>query len=366
MEVLGRIYSAQAVAMFSLDMKTRRIVFANSVGLPDDVLADYAKNYAADDVRTRRAMRLPTGMVSTDAMLMTRQELHTSRVFNEFLKPLDLPHVLGVFPLRSDTSLVTFSVNRSARDGVFSDDERNFLSSLVPHLQRAAIICNRLSEAQSLATSALETLNRVTFGVVMLNANAQVIATNATARAIFESRDGISHHQGRIAVLGASCRPTFDSMVHAACSSVGCNLTGEPVILSIPRPSGARPYHAMAIPLSRPSAWRTGAQAAAMLAIFDTTRSPTSLGARAQTLYSLSRAESRLIDLLVAGQRLESIAETLDISINTVRTHLKSINRKMGVSSQADLIRELLQGRPRMDDCTLLAVDTARDRRGID
>lgn len=344
MKLLGNVYGAQAVAMFSLDLKSQNVVFANCVGISDDTLADYASNYAADDVRTLRALRLPTGTVSTEGMLMTRQELRSSRVFHEFLKPLDLPHVLGVFPLRSETSLVTFSVNRSAMDGAFEEAERNFLCRLVPHMQRAAMICNKLSEAENLATIALETLEHVPFGVAILNSSAGVIATNTIARNVLESRDGIAYQQGRIAALESSCRPLFDSMVHAACSSGGGNLSREPVTLSVPRPSGLRPYDVMAVPISRTSAWRTGKEAAAMVAIFDTTRSLESLGGRARSLYSLSRAESRLVDLLVASQRPESIAETLSISVNTVRTHLKSIYRKVGVSSQAELIRVLLLG----------------------
>lgn len=55
----------------------------------------------------------------------------------------------------------------------------------------------------------------------------------------------------------------------------------------------------------------------------------------------LSRRERDVVTHLLQGHRVVSIAELLDVSEHTVRNHLKSIFRKLGVHSQAELVDRL-------------------------
>jgi len=56
-------------------------------------------------------------------------------------------------------------------------------------------------------------------------------------------------------------------------------------------------------------------------------------------LAEISRREREVLELLVGGDRVVAIAEQLFISDHTVRNHLKSMFRKTGTSSQAELIK---------------------------
>ena len=57
-------------------------------------------------------------------------------------------------------------------------------------------------------------------------------------------------------------------------------------------------------------------------------------------LAELSKREREVLALLVDGDRVPGIAEKLFISPHTVRNHLKSMFRKLEVSSQAELIEK--------------------------
>ena len=59
----------------------------------------------------------------------------------------------------------------------------------------------------------------------------------------------------------------------------------------------------------------------------------------------LTPRELEVVRLLLANGRVVSIAEELGVSPYTVRNHLRSIYRKLGVHSQVELIRELSQHR---------------------
>ncbi|APE42021.1 hypothetical protein BOO69_00300 [Sulfitobacter alexandrii] len=52
----------------------------------------------------------------------------------------------------------------------------------------------------------------------------------------------------------------------------------------------------------------------------------------------LSRAEQRVCHMLVAGQKAKTIAEELDLSVATVRTHLRNIYSKTQTAGQVELI----------------------------
>jgi PAS domain S-box-containing protein len=58
-------------------------------------------------------------------------------------------------------------------------------------------------------------------------------------------------------------------------------------------------------------------------------------------LVSLTDREREVLIHLVAGQRVPAIAADLHISQHTVRNHLKSIYRQLGVSNQSELIERI-------------------------
>ena len=57
----------------------------------------------------------------------------------------------------------------------------------------------------------------------------------------------------------------------------------------------------------------------------------------------LTRREDELLDLLGKGLRNRELAQVLGISEDTVKTHLKSLFRKLGVSDRAEAVREAMR-----------------------
>lgn len=59
-------------------------------------------------------------------------------------------------------------------------------------------------------------------------------------------------------------------------------------------------------------------------------------------LYGLTPAETEVALALAGGARLAAIAESRGVSRNTVRTHAARLRDKLGVSSQAEIVRTVL------------------------
>lgn len=71
------------------------------------------------------------------------------------------------------------------------------------------------------------------------------------------------------------------------------------------------------------------------------------------SLFDLTPAEARVAHKIAAGATVETIAETLGVSRETVRSQLKAALAKVGLTRQAELVGLLASipaGHPRMGD----------------
>ena len=57
----------------------------------------------------------------------------------------------------------------------------------------------------------------------------------------------------------------------------------------------------------------------------------------------LTAAEARVVGMMLGGAETGRIAQALDISVETLRTHVKHVYRKLGVKSRGELFATALQ-----------------------
>jgi DNA-binding CsgD family transcriptional regulator len=82
---------------------------------------------------------------------------------------------------------------------------------------------------------------------------------------------------------------------------------------------------------------------AALILITDLDRRPEVLGRRLVELFGLTAAEACLAVALVAGKRLEDIAEERGVRMPTLRTQMRGVLDKTGTDRQADLMRLIVR-----------------------
>ena len=126
--------------------------------------------------------------------------------------------------------------------------------------------------------------------------------------------------------------------------------------LNIPTPDGKPGMLILATPLPEDSAmkWHVAARVLVLLSsAHERGSTRVALLARAN---GLTRAETRVVELLAADRSPAEIAKSLGTRVHTVRSQLKSIYLKTGVHGQ----RELLALLARLPDIT---IEQAPDRR---
>jgi DNA-binding CsgD family transcriptional regulator len=300
----------------------------------------YRTLWFAKDIRVEPSIHLAVGEPIFEARLMDVQKWKGSEIYNDFLKPNDSPWFLAYFLHKSPNRIVNFSINSSCARGPFDQRDADRLKPLIPHVRRALEIKDRLELAHIRHDSVGKCLDSASFAVLILDDRGRVLEANASASELLATGDGICRNlDGTLWLRGPAGREMGQWI--GSGKPPAKNYSG---LLHIPRPMG-RPLSITVTRLpAMNTSWIGGGPPCWMLLLFDPDRQLfASTELIAQDL-GLSLREAELAALLVNGFDATVAAKRLHVSINTARTHLKSIFSKTGIRSQAELVRRITNG----------------------
>ena len=256
---------------------------------------------------------------------------------HEYCRRIGLGHALaGTFSLAKDVGVINMSRPERARE--FTDDDKRRLEVLVPHLQRAVQIRQRLSAAEQQRALTQDVLERLDLGILIVEADARLLFANAVARRVLQSGRDLTTSRGCVRPRLAGQTRQFEKVVRAAAlTSIGRG-TDPGGFLPLPR-SETAPLAMLVSPYRAP-AGTPGHEHGAALIVFSDPDARTDVPEHAiAKMFGLSPAQARLVAALVAGETMADYADTVGISMNTAKTQMRQIFLKTGVNRQADLIR---------------------------
>ncbi len=215
---------------------------------------------------------------------------------------------------------------------------------MLPHAQRAAQIRQRIADQEARTLYSADVMDRLAFGIVILDKRARVIHANATANRIAERLDGLAiGRDGSFAALGGGNaqlqRLIGGALGHADLADA--NRSGGQMALA--RTPGLRPYGVLVAPLAAAGSRFAMRPPAAVVFITDPDAGTTGLADGLRHAYGLGPAEARLAEHLVAGGSLTEYADRAGVSIHTVRWTSKQVFAKTDTRGQADLVRLILK-----------------------
>jgi DNA-binding CsgD family transcriptional regulator/PAS domain-containing protein len=286
-------------------------------------------------------VRLKEGEVVTAEELIGKQWLQ-SQVYLEYLRPLNIRHILGADIYTKEGIECRLRVTRSHDAKPFTAEDKALVRFLLPHLKRSIQLHARLDFLECERQLFAGTVNRLLLGIISFSHTGSVVEMNQEAKRILAEKDGIWITGNNLSVEVAQESRELQRMIKQALE------TGErgPAVvegMSVTRPSGRSKIGVLvrAIPMGQ---WSESRQRPAV-AVF--LRDPESNAAQPSNellrrLFGLTRMEAQLAMLLTEGLTLDEAAEKMDVRRNTARTHLRSIFCKTGVTRQTMLVRLLL------------------------
>ncbi|MCW5699675.1 MAG: helix-turn-helix transcriptional regulator [Rhodospirillales bacterium] len=314
-----------------------------SIGIDVESVRTYGEYYVAQNpwLQNEEFFQTP-GTASADNDLVSDETAPTSEFALHWLQPQGLNHqMFGV--LERQGSRVQFLVlARPAAQGPFGSEAVGLMQRLLPYLQRGLRAGQTLRRSQHIRQIALDALDAMPVGVILLSAGGIVIAANRVAREIMASRDVLTVGRGGLEVDREGRRTRFRDLLTESIGVADTNRQPEMITFSVSRSANLRPLSVMIWPTRKPDLGLDTPAAVVFLGDPDHTAEIDET--RLRQLYGLTAAESRVAAYLARGYRLDEIAEMLGVAYETIRKHLKQIFSKTGNTRQSDLVREIISG----------------------
>jgi DNA-binding CsgD family transcriptional regulator len=291
---------------------------------------------------------LTSGGVFSGQQLCPDNVLERSEFYADFLRPMNAFHEFcGIISVDGSAACVIASL-RPKKRGPFGDSEKLLLRTLMPHLQGALALQRRIATLEISAASAMDVLDRLPYGVVLISAEVKVLLINRLARQIIDQNDGLTViRQNLFASRTEETRHLQKLIQESVATSVGQGLRAGGT-MNVSRPSQRSSFHVLITPVHLRNSLPLAQQPAAAAFISDP---DCQLETPVQTLwhlFELSHAEARLAAVLMKGCSLREASEELGVSLSTVRTQLKKLFEKTGTKRQAALIRAFLMSPARL------------------
>ena len=307
----------------------------------DSFNRSYAEHYGSINVFLIHGRPLlKSGTVSFSQELCPDFITLRSEFFNDWILPQG--HERGLLgTIYAQNSLVgNIGAIRARGTKPFTLDHKHLVEELMPHLQRAVRLRGHISDLQLSDRTKTEVLDHWTTAVVLLDCNAQLIASNRAAAEIINQCDGLFSDRGTLKSASAKESSFLHHLIREAASRMVNGHTSG--VMLIERPSGKRPLHVLICPSVSESAF-FGLRGHALLFVSDP-EAETTQAEILQKLYELTPAEGNVAELLASGKSVREIADETSVRENTVRIHLKRIFDKTGTKRQAELVKLVLSG----------------------
>jgi DNA-binding CsgD family transcriptional regulator len=332
------LVSGSAVALFSMNPATGQVFRADVARIDPQVMSTYQNTWINSDPRHAAALTCQVGAPQVDGMLVPVQAFHRSQIFNEFFRPADIPYHLATWIERRPDRGVVLSIQGTWQRGAFEEEDRKRIELLIPHVRRIVAMKDRMARTQVRAEGMLEMIDRLPHGVLLLGPDLEILEASTTARKALSARTALHADFGRLGFLRSRDERAFAGLLKERPLDARHGDT-----MSIARAGAHLPLSLLVLPL-RPSQEHWLRPAARWLVlVFDPEWAPPAAEASLQQVFGLSVAEAALARRLSSGLTVIQAAQDLGVSRNTVRTQLKSIFAKLGVRTQAQLIRRILQ-----------------------
>lgn len=277
--------------------------------------------------------RIPIGLAAAELEILDERHFTTeadrakNSAYSDCLERWNISHVCLTNLVKSAELGVGFALNRSPQEGGMSVRQFREFSVLAHHFRHAVRVQHMMEgQASHVASGLLDRME--TMGVVCFR-DARVGSASASAEQCFREGSRLRLRNGALAPAhgDANC---IAMVVNQTLAGRVC----KPIVVRDAR--GQNPLIVEVAPLP----FRNYASAfdeAVLVIVRDRGQGDRSRMTTATAMFGYTPTEARVATAMVAGHSPLAIATNMQVEIATVRTHIRRLYEKSGVSSQLGL-----------------------------
>jgi DNA-binding CsgD family transcriptional regulator/PAS domain-containing protein len=314
--------------------KPRLLHFARHYNTDPNSVRALGERHVQNPWTLHMQTRYPAGTVVTSDSFMPFSELRRTSFFDEVLRSQDLGHAAMIGLSQQPDLGVGFCLNRGPHQGPYGEEEQRFLQRLTPHMMRSVRFGFQIGAYKSLQRAEFSALDRISAGVALLDRTGSVLYVNEALRAMTIGGALTLRHQ-KLSSSSPRHARRLEQLINAV-------FRGTPgATMGIPHPANGRLVTLMVSSVRSRDLDRFASidirDPAAMVFALDPAAPTTIPAAWIKDAYGLTPAEARVALQASRGPSVAEIAARLNISQNTVKTHLRHVYAKTEVRGQAEL-----------------------------
>jgi len=341
---VARFIGGPSAALWSEDAVAKSANVTCFSGFDAGYVNAYLSDYANVDPSRVTLCLADVGECLARSRMICDGDFFRTTFYKDWARPQSLVDCLYLVLDRSATRTTMFAVSRHKHDGAIDEAMHRRMRAVGPHLRRASLICQTIDRESRLAANLSDAFDGLGTSIFFVDKRGHLVHANAAARNLVAEAAVLRVVSGRLVACDIECNRRFqDTLLAAGLGDIRIGTAGASLAL---RARDGEDYVARVLPLVTGSRSQIGKGAAAAAAVFVSKAElsaalPLEMMARR---YRLTPMELRVVTVLVdAGGGISNVADVLDVSAETVKTHLANLYEKTGVRRQADLVKLALR-----------------------
>ncbi|MDY6850064.1 MAG: LuxR family transcriptional regulator [Thermodesulfobacteriota bacterium] len=346
-KLLGEMVTAtgsRSARLLVMNVAANRVLASTKVNIDDDCHRQYADYFVNQCPWRPELKHKPSGrLYSTYLHFSCRQpDFYRTEFFNDWARQQDIHHGLCGTVYGDDERSVQLLLQRTSGQGHYTEQDTRFVNTLVPHLQHALLAAGQIAQVRVEADAIARAAESEARPFLLLDRQLRIRYCSPLAEKLLVEGEVLTSHNGRPVLTDHSCDRRLKKLLRQCLDGAISHTFAGGGSITVQRPGRLnlylllRPVHP-AMPL-------LAGETDVFVAIYchDPQAAVRLDQERLRELYGLSAAEARVVVALVATPDSENLARQCCISLNTLRSHLKSVYLKTESNSRAELMKRLL------------------------
>jgi len=314
--------------------------------VPAQVWLDYFTRYHAINPRIPPSMNLEVGGWQHDHKLFPAEIFQESPFFREFLIPYGAKHCSATKLIDDDDMSVILAAHLKRDRPPLTEAQVALLDRIRCHLVQAIEVYRSLQRGQSDSLIARTMLDALPQPVMLVDETLYLYHLNRAAADMLEASGAVFERGGMLRFnKSQDAERTVLAMRELGITgAVAPDERQHQVVFRLGEQAGHAELLVIAISVHPEETMAMFGGASRAILLFHRLDGEVRLDPLIIShAFGLTPAEAQVAATLVAGQTIAEVAKSRGVSLETVRSQVRSICAKVGVSRQADLARVLTQ-----------------------
>ena len=316
---------------------------------PDEAL--YSDHYALIDPIRAAASRMVSTRDWPSAVMVTEDLIpdeiyHRSEFYQDFARPHGQRHMLLGAVGDREATVMGFFKDTSC----FGNREKSILATVLPHVQRALQLQRRLRRAEIAARVGYSAFEALPGGAIVVDADMNVLFANTVAEGTFCGRGLPMTIAAAVSPCGAGTRQLSvrnrdkAARLRALVQDAAHGGSGGAMRLEVDNGCDDRIDQLAVLVSPQPPQFSAdddaiGCSPPVLVLISELSRPSAPKPSLLSDLFGLSIAEGAVALALLGGQTAECVARERDVSLETVRSQIRTVLRKSDATNLRDFER---------------------------